>query len=900
MRHWSSPPLKSQTRRQRKSHERRSAYSFPANICLQVVDACHVGIIFLVPLLLGGRHSAGRFVFVALAGLAAAAWLTRQALLDQAKWPLTKAYTIGLAAIALVAVQLIPLPPSWIDQLTPRNSSLLPLWSSDTAGPVQFGGWPTLSLAPHVTKIALATLVAYVLLFITAIERLQTLNDIQRLLRLIACSAIFMGSFGLIQYFTSNGLFFWFYELPYTGTDRAAKGGFTCSNHFAHFLALGMAPLLAWIVLRVQQKKQSTKEPSTNWWPLDIALCLGLLLIVLGVLLSLSRGGALALAIASILGLVIYYRHGFITNSSLYGLGILAILIVAILSLNGYDRVAGRLDDFVSGSLENLDHSSGRRKIWDANLAAVEQGGFFGAGAGSHREIYPVYLPESLNIEYTHAENGYLQIATECGYLGTVLLMITLATVSRWCWQALRHAESVSQLVAATAVTSALVASAVHSFVDFIWFIPACMSLTILLAATAYRLALLAKPNKLQDEQSTLWSRSTWSGLAITASLAAVWAGSITIGPARAAIYWDRYLLASHMEKKQQTKSLMTLKSNFHEQKPIDNQSRIKAAIFNLQRVLFHHPNSSRANLRLAGKYLQLFNTRQNAAENSMSIDQIRDAAIASQFSSGSELRQWLQRAFGKNSELLYRAYYHTQKSLRLCPLQGEGYLYLANLCFLNGHDGEATNAYVAQSIKVRPYDGKVLFEAGRQALLLGEVTEALHLWKQVFLDRGPHQLQTIRLLAGNFPASAFLEHFRPDWHVLPYVWQWYNQVGSEADRRSIVDYAELAAVRESSQYPASQMVSIWRSLARMQQALNRQQQALNSYTHAFELAPSEYRIRREFGHALLVTQHYRLAEHHLRWCFARKSNDAKLRKDLATARNGHIAQTSRESVNYR
>ena len=37
-----------------------------------------------------------------------------------------------------------------------------------------------------------------------------------------------------------------------------------------------------------------------------------------------------------------------------------------------------------SQSLDEIDESAARRKIWQANIAEIRAGGWFGAGAGSH------------------------------------------------------------------------------------------------------------------------------------------------------------------------------------------------------------------------------------------------------------------------------------------------------------------------------------------------------------------------------------------------------------------------------------------------------------------------------------------------------------------------------------
>ena len=257
MQTWQSKPVK----RPPSNASQATDDSPLAALCLQIVDACLLGTLFLAPLFFGGRHLLGRFVFILLATVAAIAWFTRQALLKPSNTTRTWANALGLAMISLVALQLLPLPLQWLQQLAPRNTSLLTLWTPNANN--QLGLWQTLTLTPSSTKIALATLVAYVLLFMTTVGRLQQLADIQRLIRWIALAAILMAAFGILQYYTSNGLFLWFYQHPYSSTSGMAKGSFATPNHFAHFIVLGMGPLLAWIVLQLRNnhKKQANNPP---------------------------------------------------------------------------------------------------------------------------------------------------------------------------------------------------------------------------------------------------------------------------------------------------------------------------------------------------------------------------------------------------------------------------------------------------------------------------------------------------------------------------------------------------------------------------------------------------------------------------------------------------------------
>lgn len=864
--------------------------------CLHIVDACLLGILFLVPLFLGGRHPIGRAVMIALSCMAATAHLANYALTKRPQWSPTAAYALFFMAIALVGFQLVPLPTNWLEQIAPRNTSLLPLWVSEAQHPLQLGAWPTVSLNPGATKIALATLVAYALLFFTISERLRTLSDVDRILRLLAISVILMAGFGLLQYLTSNGKFFWFYETPHTNTFRVTKGSFTNRNHFAHFLTLGAAPLLAWIVSRQHSRRHSSKRVSSSAGrvrlkAIDLYLWAGIVGIVVACLLSLSRGGTIALAVAGGTSLAIYFRRKMVGSVFLYGMSLVAVLVIAALSFHDYDRVATRLDDLTSGSLDKLDESQGRRKIWAANVASIREGGFFGAGAGSHREIYPAYLTESQPVEYTHAENGYLQIVTECGYAGAMLLFLALTIVCFWCYTSLRQAKTTQEVTAATAVTASLAASVFHSVADFVWYVPACLSFTIILAAVAFRLTRLINAQSSKSIPSEVrYARPAWSALTLSTALASVWAFSVILGPAQASSSWTQYLLAAGNDSQATTDAYESTSLEPANRQVLEHET----AIYLLERVVQADPNSARAHMRLAKHYLGLFDSLQVSAENSMPINQIRDAAINSHYSSSQQLQGWLKRAFGSNVQILYRAHFHTLRGLRLCPLQGEGYLQLASLCFLSGQQQSAVQDLLTQSERVRPHEARILYQIGQQHMHQGRSAETLSYWRKVINSKGSHQSQIINLLASNTSAGSFLDELRPDWYLLPRIWSTYKAIGRPSDLSQLVGYAEGLAERSSSQYTSEQMASIWRSLARMQQHIQLYDDAAKSLAKAFDQAPSNYRIRREYGRVLLEVDQYELADVHLRWCLRRRPDAAKLREELALVRQGLVASQAK------
>ena len=168
---------------------------------LRTSDAALAGLLFAAPLWLGGRHDLGRFVYATLCVVAATAFCLHQALQRKARWTRSKTFLLPAAATVLVAVQLIPLPPMVRNWLAPRIAEVLPLWTSDSAATLPLGEWTTLSLTPADTKMSLLLTVASGLLFVTVVQRLRKLDDIEQLLRAVGLAAVAMALFGLVQHF---------------------------------------------------------------------------------------------------------------------------------------------------------------------------------------------------------------------------------------------------------------------------------------------------------------------------------------------------------------------------------------------------------------------------------------------------------------------------------------------------------------------------------------------------------------------------------------------------------------------------------------------------------------------------------------------------------------------------
>ena len=217
--------------------------------------------------------------------------------------------------------------------------------------------------------------------------------------------------------------------------------------------------------------------------------------------------------------------------------------------------------------------------------------------------------------------------------------------------------------------------------------------------------------------------------------------------------------------------------------------------------------------------------------------------------------------------------------------------MYLANLCFLEGRGSQTVDAYVAQALRVNPYDGDVLFTAGLHEFLSGRWDKALQLWRRTFEDSGNHQFQIVNLFAGNIPAAVFLKEFQPDWRTLLHVWTRYRSIGDHEDLETIASYAQPLTERQVIDAHASNACYFWRMLASMQSELGHREAALASLEAGLRTDPSDYHIHYDLGIALMEQGNSQAAERQFRWCIARRSDHSGARNYLLEATKARIGR---------
>ncbi len=218
--------------------------------------------------------------------------------------------------------------------------------------------------------------------------------------------------------------------------------------------------------------------------------------------------------------------------------------------------------------------------------------------------------------------------------------------------------------------------------------------------------------------------------------------------------------------------------------------------------------------------------------------------------------------------------------------------MHLAELAFLELGAKETVAAYIDQGLLVRPYDRKVLFKAGQQALVSGRRDLAISYWSKCFKAPGRHQQEIVyRMVAAGTPAKELLESFHPDWRSLREIWAQYRQFTDAQQLDDILTYAEAETQRESSNPSGIPPAYVWFWQSTLYADAGQSEKSLACLERAYACDPRQYFIRYALARALQANGKFAESEPHVRWCLARRPSDKSLKAALEAISKARIAQ---------
>lgn len=401
--------------------------------------------------------------------------------------------------ILLAMFQLWELPSSLASIFLGRQSELYQQLGSDLKLS------PTISMSHEGTRYFIGLVTIAISALILGCRYFRTRFEITLLLTVMTVNGALISFFGIVQALTSQpGFIYWSIELVNGG---APFGPYVNRNNGAGFLLICMACSIGLMVILMANKEDrgprqivSKEMPFWRQFTFHLALFLSELnarktasiiatiLIGIGIISTLSRGGVLALLIGLAITLVFY---GMARRPSFTGF-IFIPMVALVLGIAGWIGFADSLlDRFDRVTLEA--NSTNRLGHWQETWPAVSDMGLLGSGLGSYEHVHRLYRTTRETTIFKFAESQYFQTLVEMGWLGLALLAACWALVYYYAAFSLWRGRSPVTIAIATMGIFLCVSVMVASAFDFGLYQSANMiAMAVVTGALAYNAHALA------------------------------------------------------------------------------------------------------------------------------------------------------------------------------------------------------------------------------------------------------------------------------------------------------------------------------------------------------------------------------------------------------------------------
>ncbi len=359
--------------------------------------------------------------------------------------------------VAMVLVQMFPLPPSWVGRSIPAPAEL-----ADAR-------WTHWTIQSYATRTHLLALLACLAVFYLAQLVCQTRNGKRRLIFSLLGLGIFEAFYGLVQYLTGFQRIFAYvkkYDL------EEATGTYINRNHFAGLLEMILPFSLALAFYEFERlRRRQAQSPHRRhklfagsgfaraiFWVAVAAL------LAVALLFSRSRMGILAGVLSSlfVFGLVALSQLG--GRNGLWLAGAFLVLGLALTLWIGPGPVLQR---FQNVSDEYSGQGQDRLTIWKDTRGLLRAHPLLGTGLGTFPIAYTKVQTGFLGRFVNHAHNDYLEISSDLGIPAALVLFVSVFVVLGRAVRASYSAERSFEQAAALGAAGAILAILLHSLADF-------------------------------------------------------------------------------------------------------------------------------------------------------------------------------------------------------------------------------------------------------------------------------------------------------------------------------------------------------------------------------------------------------------------------------------------------
>ena len=441
--------------------------------------------------------------------------------------------------------------------------------------------------------------------------------------------------------------------------------------------------------------------------------------------------------------------------------------------------------------------------------------------------------------------------------------------------------------VIAIALTGGLTAGTVHAAGDFIWYVPACSTLMMLLGACAVKLAsshiqAISLPRLALDRAS-----ATIAGVGAVAVL--VFVGHRQLQAAKAQVFFEDSIKQSRTLEKlsQQSTSQAALYAAKTKIKTADSPvesineheiiTELEARIDSLEKTVALQPDHTQAWTDLAFCKLEHFGLTRRITGETIGLTEIRQTVEQTRFESTEARTAWVQKIAGDGFRDLTQAMNAALRAVTVNPCAGNAWCMLAATSFLNTQDSGLPQACINQALRVRPHEGQVLFEAANQAELSGKTNRAMQIRQQCFAECPSERGRVLNVLLPMISAVSACELLQPDVNGLRTIDGLWSRSSSKENMKPVKEL-RLAKVYEAAQrVKGTKQSSLLYEAAIIERTLGNTDNAATTITAALVANPNNFQMRLVHIDLALSTGDAITVKKEIDWCLLRRPDSQKL-----------------------
>jgi O-antigen ligase len=319
--------------------------------------------------------------------------------------------------LILVIFQLVPLPSEIVKILSPKTYELRHALAVTTPQSEIRIPHSAISFVPFLTKVEFykwLTLSAFFLFFLHWKASRKGDSTTFHLILAVFLMGVFESLYGLFEFFTGH------HHILYLKGISSVTGTFINRNYFAGYLLMAIPLSMGFFFYREAYRMRRSQGWQQRLSALDgktLLIGFGIIVMTLGLLFSASRMGIVSLLLSFSLIIAFFnapQRGKGFSKTSLLILGLAMVWGIWI----GLDAVISRFF-YVSEDLKS------RTTIWADSFEIVKDFPILGSGLGTFSRIFPMYKSFHIRKFVSHAENDFLQLASEVGLIGVGVLFVS-------------------------------------------------------------------------------------------------------------------------------------------------------------------------------------------------------------------------------------------------------------------------------------------------------------------------------------------------------------------------------------------------------------------------------------------------------------------------------------------